>query len=165
MCTVNGKPRKNISDEMCADGVAETKDEANFLAMGGMATVGTVFKDGAVLVMSFWNDRDADMLWLGSFFLITVTDGAANPGMCRGSYPITSGRPTDVKENVLSLHVHSGPCRNRFGRGACCGLQSSVRQMSLFHALVQSLGHCQFPLSVHLSRSVLCACHIQASKV
>merc|ERR1712032_1174929 len=48
MYHLNGKPHKTISDDMCADWVAETKDGTNFLEKGGMKAVDTVFKNGAV---------------------------------------------------------------------------------------------------------------------
>jgi cellulose 1,4-beta-cellobiosidase len=106
MYTINGKPHKTISDEMCADWVAETKDGTNFLAMGGMGSVDTVFKNGAVLVMSLWDDHYANMLWLDSIYPVDVTDCAANPGACRGSCAITSGVPADVEKNVPNATIH-----------------------------------------------------------
>ncbi len=106
MYTINGKPHKAISDEMCADWVAETEDGINFLAMGGMGSVDTVFKNGAVLVMSLRDDRYANMLWLDSIYSVDVTDCAASPGACRGSCPITSGVPADVEKNVANATIH-----------------------------------------------------------
>ncbi len=81
-CTVNGKPHKTISDEMCADWVAETKDGTNFLAMGGMGAVDTVFKNGAVLVvcLSFsCSLSPCDVSWHGYSVLIHVGDFSLTP--------------------------------------------------------------------------------------
>merc|ERR1712032_34925 len=79
MYHLNGKPHKTISDDMCADWVAETKDGTNFLEKGGMKAVDPVFKNGAVLVMSLWDDHYANMLWLDSTYPV---DGTCNQPGC-----------------------------------------------------------------------------------
>lgn len=103
---INGKSHNSISSEMCADWVAETKDGTNFLAKGGMKAVDTVFKNGAVLVMSLWDDHYANMLWLDSTYPVDVTDCKANPGACRGSCSVLSGVPADVEKNIPNATVH-----------------------------------------------------------
>merc|ERR1712048_163564 len=105
MYTMNGNKHKTITDEMCKDWVAETKDGTNFLEKGGMGAVDTVFKNGAVLVMSLWDDHYANMLWLDSTYPVDVTDCKANPGACRGNCPITSGVPADVEKNIPNATV------------------------------------------------------------
>merc|ERR1712004_197584 len=105
MYSVNGKKHNSISDEMCADWVADTKDGTNFLEKGGMKAVDTVFKNGAVLVMSLWDDHYANMLWLDSTYPVDVTDCAANPGACRGNCPVTSGVPADLEKNIPNATV------------------------------------------------------------
>jgi len=63
---LNGDKRDSITDRMCADWVAETKDGTNPLEKGAMKAVDAVFKNVIVLVMSLWDDYYANMLWLDS---------------------------------------------------------------------------------------------------
>jgi cellulose 1,4-beta-cellobiosidase len=101
---LNGHKHDSITDKMCADWVADTKDGTNFLEKGGMKAVDTVFKNGAVLVLSLWDDHYANMLWLDSRYPI---DGTCDtPGVCRGSCPITSGVPADVEADLANATIH-----------------------------------------------------------
>jgi len=92
--TVNGKKHNTISTEFCEDWVAETKDGTNFLGQGGMASVDKALENGVVLVMSLWDDHEANMLWLDSTYPV---DGKS-PGDKRGTCPTSSGVPKDVEE-------------------------------------------------------------------
>merc|ERR1719361_100297 len=94
---------KTVEHKMCADWVAETKDGTNFLEKGGMKAVDTVFKNGAVLVISLWDDHYANMLWLDAKYPI---DGTCDqPGVCRGSCPVTSGVPADVEKDLANATI------------------------------------------------------------
>merc|ERR1739845_165392 len=108
--TINGNKHKTISDDMCKDWVAETKDGTNFIEKGGMGAVDTVFKNGAVLVMSLWDDHYANMLWLDSTYPVdqhkACQAGKGDPGTCRGSCDITSGVPADVEKDVANATIH-----------------------------------------------------------
>jgi cellulose 1,4-beta-cellobiosidase len=92
--TVNGKKHNTISDEFCADWVADTKDGTNFLEIGGMGSVDKSLENGVVLVMSLWDDHEANMLWLDSTYPVNGTA----IGDARGTCPTTSGVPKDVEE-------------------------------------------------------------------
>jgi len=105
MYNINGNQHNTISDSMCADWVAETQDGTTFLDKGGMKAVDTVFKNGAVLVMSMWDDHYANMLWLDSIYPTDVTDCDANRGACRGTCAITSGVAADVEKDHPSATV------------------------------------------------------------
>jgi cellulose 1,4-beta-cellobiosidase len=94
MYTVNGKKHNTISDEFCADWVADTKDGTNFLEIGGMGSVDKSLDNGVVLVMSLWDDHEANMLWLDSTYPVNGTA----IGDKRGTCPTTSGVPKDVEE-------------------------------------------------------------------
>jgi cellulose 1,4-beta-cellobiosidase len=91
---VNGKHHDTISDEFCADWVADTKDGTNFLEIGGMSSVDKALENGVVLVMSLWDDHEANMLWLDSTYPV---NGKA-VGDKRGSCSTSSGVPKDVEE-------------------------------------------------------------------
>merc|ERR1712022_78013 len=101
MYTVNGNKHNTITDEFCADWVAETKDGTNYLEKGGLGAVDTAFEQGVVLVMSLWDDHYANMLWLDSTFPIDSTD----PGAARGTCATTSGVPADVESKQANAHV------------------------------------------------------------
>merc|ERR1712006_69041 len=90
----DGKHHDTISDEFCADWVADTKDGTNFLEIGGMGSVDKALENGVVLVMSLWDDHEANMLWLDSTYPV---DGKA-VGDKRGTCSTTSGVPKDVEE-------------------------------------------------------------------
>jgi cellulose 1,4-beta-cellobiosidase len=92
--TVNGKKHDTISDEFCADWVADTKDGTNFLEIGGMGSVDTALENGVVLVMSLWDDHEANMLWLDSTYPVNGTAVGDKRGTCSTS----SGVPKDVEE-------------------------------------------------------------------
>ena len=64
--SLNGNQHNSISDKMCADWVHETKDDTNSFAKDGLQAVGDAFTAGVVLVVSLWDDHDANMLWLDS---------------------------------------------------------------------------------------------------
>jgi cellulose 1,4-beta-cellobiosidase len=113
--TVNGNQHNSITDQFCADWVAETKDGTNFLEKGGMDAVETIFEKGGVLVMSLWDDHYANMLWLDSKFPIDA-DCDTNPNSCRGSCSILSGVPADVETSIPNATVHfSGIKYGRIG--------------------------------------------------
>jgi cellulose 1,4-beta-cellobiosidase len=48
-----------------------------------------------VLVMSIWDDHEANMLWLDSDYPLDKDRNL--PGIQRGSCATTSGKPTDVE--------------------------------------------------------------------
>jgi cellulose 1,4-beta-cellobiosidase len=93
MYTVNGNKHDTITDEFCADWVAETQDGTNFLDKGGMTAMGDAMEKGVVLVMSMWDDHYANMLWLDSTYPVDSTD----PGAARGTCSTSSGVPADVE--------------------------------------------------------------------
>ena len=65
MYSANGKKHDSISNEFCADWVADTKDGANFLGKGGMKAVNTIFENGGELVMSLCDDHCANHVGAG----------------------------------------------------------------------------------------------------
>merc|ERR1712157_690246 len=101
MYTVNGNQHSTISDDFCADWVAETKDGTNFLDKGGMSNIESAFEKGVVLVMSLWDDHYANILWLDSTYPVDSTD----PGAARGTCATTSGDPKEVESKQASSKV------------------------------------------------------------
>merc|ERR1712046_510428 len=104
MYTVNGNKHNTITDEFCADWVADTKDGTNFLEKGGMGAVDKIFEKGGVLVMSFWDDHYANMLWLDAKYPVDA-DCDTCIGCCRGTCAVTSGVPADVEKDIADATV------------------------------------------------------------
>merc|ERR1712139_459733 len=101
MYTVNGNQHDTITDEFCADWVAETQDGTNFLDKGGMKTISESLETGVVLVMSLWDDHYANMLWLDSTYPVDSSD----PGAYRGSCSADSGVPKEVESQTPNANV------------------------------------------------------------
>jgi len=101
MYTVNGNQHNSITDDFCADWVAETQDGTNFLEKGGMSAIEGAFEQGVVLVMSLWDDHYANMLWLDSTYPVDSTD----PGAARGTCSTSSGVPKDVESKQANSKV------------------------------------------------------------
>ena len=59
--------------------------------------MGDQMKNGMVLVMSLWDDHDANMLWLDSNY--PLDKDPSIPGVDRGPCPIDSGTPEDMEAN------------------------------------------------------------------
>merc|ERR1712224_1146052 len=91
----------SITTEFCQDWVAETQDGTNFLEKGGMGAIDKALEAGVVLVMSLWDDHEANMLWLDSTFPVDST----TPGSARGTCATTSGVPKDVESQQASAKV------------------------------------------------------------
>merc|ERR1711964_408538 len=114
MYSVNGNKHDSISDEFCADWVAETKDGTNFLEKGGLGAVDKALEQGVVLVMSLWDDHYANMLWLDSTYPVDADDSV--PGAFRGECSINGGVPADVEsKHPDSTVVFSGIKYGRIG--------------------------------------------------
>jgi len=99
--TVNGNQHKTITDDYCADWVAETQDGTNFLDKGGLGKIEEAIDAGVVLVMSLWDDHYANMLWLDSTYPVDSSD----PGAARGPCATSSGVPADVESQQADAHV------------------------------------------------------------
>lgn len=107
---LQGNTYDGISEDMCKDWAATTKDGSNFIQKGGMKSVQASLEKGLVLVMSLWDDHDANMLWLDSNYPVDSND----PTMYRGKCSSKSGVPKDVEDqqgtsSVVFSDLKSGP--------------------------------------------------------
>jgi len=68
-------------------------DTNDFAKKGGMKQMGEAMKRGMVLVMSLWDDHEADMLWLDSTYPVDKT-AVGGP---RGSCSTSSGDPSTLE--------------------------------------------------------------------
>lgn len=93
----------SITENYCAQQKTAFGDTNEFDAQGGLKTIGSGFNTGTVLVLSIWDDYDAQMLWLDSDYPITADP--TKPGVARGTCATTSGKPSDVESSAASASV------------------------------------------------------------
>lgn len=89
-----------------------TFGDMSFSNKGGWNQVNSAVSGGMVLVMSLWDDYDADMLWLDSTY--PTNDTASTPGAARGSCSTSSGAPATVESQngnakVTFSNIRFGP--------------------------------------------------------
>jgi len=101
LVTLQGNTYDSITEDFCSDWVKTTQDGTNFLQKGGMKSVDAAMKKGVVLVLSMWDDHDANMLWLDSTYPVDGT----SPGDHRGTCSTSSGVPKDVESKYASASV------------------------------------------------------------
>jgi len=82
---------------MCAQSKVAFGDIDDFADHGGMGSMGVSLQRGHVLVMSMWDDHDANMLWLDSNY--PLDKDPSIPGVNRGPCPTDSGKPEDMEAN------------------------------------------------------------------
>jgi len=99
--TVGSNQFDSISTEFCEAEAGLFKDHTNFLQKGGLKKMGEAMEKGMVLVLSLWDDHEANMLWLDS----TYPAGCTGPGCARGPCPTDSGKPGDVENNAPDAAV------------------------------------------------------------
>lgn len=83
----------SITDDMCDAFKGAMGDPNDFKNKGGLKKMGDAMANGMVLVMSIWDDHEANMLWLDS----TYPTDKTTIGGPRGTCDITSGVPADVE--------------------------------------------------------------------
>lgn len=99
----DGTEYNSLTTEYCTAEKKWSADVNDFANKGGMDTVSDVLKrENLVLVMSLWDDHEANMLWLDS---IDPPDEPTKPGALRGPCPTTSGVPADVEKNHPDSYV------------------------------------------------------------
>merc|ERR1711892_121664 len=108
----------SITEEMCAENKQIFGDLDDHTEKGGLAAMGDSMDRGHVLVLSFWDDHDANMLWLDSDFPTDVDPSI--PGVSRGPCPTESGDPADMESQypdatVFYSNIKIGPLGSTFG--------------------------------------------------
>merc|ERR1711865_338020 len=97
-------------DAQCPHDMKWIHGRTNFLEKGGLQAVDDAFTNGAVLVMSFWDDHYANMLWLDSQYPLD-SDPIADKGSYRGPCSKTSGNAQDLEKNVPNSTVRFSDIR------------------------------------------------------
>jgi len=102
--TLNGNTYSSITDDFCQMQKKKFGDTNSFSSKGGMAAMGKAFARGSmVLVLSIWDDHDANMLWLDSDD--PPDKDPSTPGVARGPCPTSSGVPKDVENQYPNSYV------------------------------------------------------------
>jgi cellulose 1,4-beta-cellobiosidase len=93
----------SITDQSCAAVKKVFGDNNDFAKKGGLKKMGEAFERGMTLVMSMWDDHEANMLWLDSDY--PLDKNPSTPGVHRGPCSRTSGKPTDVENQYANSSV------------------------------------------------------------
>lgn len=93
----------SLSNANCASQKRVFEEEPTFLNKGGMKAMGESLKRGMVLVLSLWDDHEANMLWLDSDYPLNLDP--SKPGVKRGPCSRDSGKPADVERMYGNAHV------------------------------------------------------------
>jgi len=93
----------SITDEFCGQTKVVFGDVDDHGEHGGLKTMGDSMDRGHVLVMSMWDDHDANMLWLDSNY--PLDKDPSQPGVNRGPCPEDSGEPSDMESNYPDATV------------------------------------------------------------
>ncbi|EGG00616.1 family 7 glycoside hydrolase [Melampsora larici-populina 98AG31] len=84
----------SITDAYCEAEKKLFDDKNDFTAKGGLKAMGAAMQRGMVLVMSLWDDHDANLLWLQSNYPLNKGN---KPGVSRGNCDPASGVPKTVE--------------------------------------------------------------------
>ncbi|THV04731.1 cellobiohydrolase I-II [Dendrothele bispora CBS 962.96] len=104
MSQIDGVTSTNeITADFCTEQKAAFGDTDTFTQKGGMDGMGAAFSRGMVLVMSIWDDHEAQMLWLDSNY--PLDKDASEPGVARGTCATDSGAPDDVESASANAQV------------------------------------------------------------
>ncbi|KAL0477567.1 exoglucanase [Acrasis kona] len=93
----------SITNKFCDSQKDVFQDKNDFKNKGGLKAVGRSLDRGHVLVMSLWDDSNVNMLWLDSNF--PLDRPATQPGVARGTCPISSGKPEEVERDYPNAYV------------------------------------------------------------
>merc|ERR1711959_60929 len=99
----------SITKEYCEAEVGLFKDKTNFLEKGGLKSMDAAMEHGMVLVLSLWDDHDANMLWLDSDY--PTNQDPSTPGVARGTCSKSSGKPEDIEGQHADASVTSSNIR------------------------------------------------------
>jgi cellulose 1,4-beta-cellobiosidase len=119
MNTIAGIPSVNsITDSYCTAQKSVFDDTNDFATKGGLKAMGQAMARGMVLVMSLWDDHDANALWLDS----TYPTDSTHLGAQRGPCGTDTGVPADVESqypgaSVTFSNIKVGSLNSTFAAG------------------------------------------------
>ena len=101
--SIAGVSGNSINDEICAEMKAAFSDVDDFNRKGGLKTMGEALDRGMVLVLSLWDDAEANMLWLDSSY--PTNRNPSSPGVSRGPCRPDTGSPAFVRAKFPNARV------------------------------------------------------------
>lgn len=93
----------SITDKVCSDMKEAFGDVDDFNLKGGLKTMGEALDRGMVLVMSLWDDAEANMLWLDADY--PTSRSPTVPGVNRGPCNQDTGRPSFLRAKFPDARV------------------------------------------------------------
>ena len=97
----------SITDDMCNAQKTAFGDNNDYANKGSMKRMSDALGRGVVLVMSLWDDKSVNMLWLDSTYPV----GSTKPGAARGSCSTSSGNYEEVERDYPNAYVKYGNIR------------------------------------------------------
>ncbi|KIM21094.1 carbohydrate-binding module family 1 protein [Serendipita vermifera MAFF 305830] len=105
-------PYDSITADFCAAQKTVFDNTDVFTNSGGFSAIDKSFTEGVVLVLSIWDDHEANLLWLDSN--MPAEGDASVPGVARGTCPTDSGVPAELEaaspnSSVTFSNIKFGP--------------------------------------------------------
>ncbi|CAE7030099.1 cbhB [Symbiodinium natans] len=97
--SIAGMTGDSITDATCAAMKTAFGDINDFARKGGLNAMGEALQRGMVLVMSLWDDSDANMLWLDADY--PLDKDPSLPGVNRGPCRTDTGLPAYLRDKHL----------------------------------------------------------------
>eukprot|EP00437_Effrenium_voratum_P003415 CAMPEP_0181422988 /NCGR_PEP_ID=MMETSP1110-20121109/13897_1 /TAXON_ID=174948 /ORGANISM="Symbiodinium sp., Strain CCMP421" /LENGTH=483 /DNA_ID=CAMNT_0023546101 /DNA_START=69 /DNA_END=1520 /DNA_ORIENTATION=+ len=104
--SIAGVTGNSITDQVCADMKEAFGDVDDYTRKGGLKAMGEALDRGMVLVMSLWDDAEANMLWLDSKY--PLDKEPTEPGVDRGPCRTDTGKPSYLREKFPDARVRYG---------------------------------------------------------
>jgi len=101
--SIAGLSGDSVTDATCAAMKEAFGDINDFERKGGLKAMGEALDRGVVLVMSLWDDAEANMLWLDSQY--PLNKDPSTPGVIRGPCQTTTGKPAFLRSKYPMARV------------------------------------------------------------
>jgi len=101
--SIAGLSGNSVTDSVCADMKTAFGDINDFARKGGLKVMGEALDRGMVLVMSLWDDSEANMLWLDSDY--PLGKDPSIPGVNRGPCRTDTGKPAYLRNKYPRAEV------------------------------------------------------------
>eukprot|EP00438_Fugacium_kawagutii_P011552 Skav235006 [mRNA] locus=scaffold276:32697:41515:+ [translate_table: standard] len=111
--SIAGVHGDSITDKVCSDMKQAFGDVDDFNLKGGLKTMGDALDRGMVLVMSLWDDAEANMLWLDSDY--PTSKSPTLPGVNRGPCNQDTGKPGYLRAKYPDARVQYSNIKAQMG--------------------------------------------------
>ena len=101
--SIAGIRGNSVTDQVCAEMKTAFGDIDDFNRKGGLKAMDEALDRGMVLVMSLWDDAEANMLWLDSDY--PLDKDSSIPGVNRGPCRTDTGKPAYLREKYPSARI------------------------------------------------------------